>query len=974
MKRKQGFRQNITTIIAFCVSRCKAIIPGLHLPLVWLLTLSAASPLFQPNTLTHSADNLLHLYRLVALQQAISQGALFPRWLPDLAYGYGLPLFVFYAPLSYYLTLTLSLPGLSLVNALNLSFILALLLAATGAYLFVKDLLGLHAGFLAAVAYAYAPFQFLNTLSRGSLPAAWAMAAFPFVFWAFGRLIRSPTSFSASRLSSIYFPLSALLLGAALLMHNAPNLLFVPLLMLYVGIELLVQFASQLKNTDLSLPDKLRLMFHQIILPVTTAGLLGLALAAFYLLPALFEKQFAQVERVIISPDFDFRYHFLHLSDLLALPPAANTGLLNPSYPFSLGLAQVGLAVVGLVGIWRLREKRQWATTGFALLGLVGSIFMMLPASLPVWEQFPLLAFVQHPFRLLGPAALALAILAGLAVAAWPERWRLGVTLTGISLIFLTSLPLLYPRYQEPFSATPTLLDMFAYEHATGTIGTTSFGEYLPIWVKQTPDQSPLESMYQAGATIERLDRAYLPAGAKIETASYSFNQADLLITSPQPYQAVFHTFYFPGWTALADNQPAPIAPVTERGLIGVTMPAGQHRLQLDFTETPLRWAADVVSLASLVIIVILFILRFTRLIPNPGEPEPERINNLTRRRQGARTQETIKIFALFPCTGRQLVWLAGLGLVMIFFKVGYVDHFGTPFKHTFDDTLVAGAEVSLKVKFGNQINLLGYDLNQHSVAAGQKFDLTAYWQARQPLFTNYSSLAQLVDTEHHLYAGQDNLHPGQVPTSQWPTWSFTQDPHTLYVPPGTPPGDYFLVTGLYDPSTWARLPVLAGGDPTWADVFAIPVILTKAARPPAVEELGIAWPVNETCQASKTWQVSTLCLLGATPERQAIRPNDFLRVALFWEAVTNPTTDYRISLRLVNGTGQVVLEETNQPSFNRYPTTQWTAGERVRDNHALWIPPDFPTGVYHLQTQILDDTNHPLSDWLDLGQLARGE
>ncbi len=163
----------------------------LHLVLVWLLSIPAILPLVQP-TLTNSADGLLHFYRTVALGQAIAQsGLIFPRWLPDLVYGYGLPLFVFYAPLSYYITLALSFLGLNAVTAFNTSFILALLLAGSGTYLFVIEPFGAKAGLLAGVAYVYAPFHLLNALSRGGLPAAWAMALFPFTFWAFARLLKS---------------------------------------------------------------------------------------------------------------------------------------------------------------------------------------------------------------------------------------------------------------------------------------------------------------------------------------------------------------------------------------------------------------------------------------------------------------------------------------------------------------------------------------------------------------------------------------------------------------------------------------------------------------------------------------------------------------------------------------------------------------------------------------------------------------
>jgi hypothetical protein len=899
------------------------------LVLAWLLTLPVLIPLNHPNTLTDSADGLLHLYRVVALDHAVNQGVLFSRWWPDLTYGYGLPLFVFYAPLSYYLTLVLS-SVMGAVNGLNASLVLALVAAVSGVYLFTGERFGLKAGLLSGVAYVYAPILLLNTLFRGSMPAVWAMSIFPFVFWSFGRLIQHGVS-EAKGLSP-FLPLTALLLGAALLMHNISNVLFGPFLVLYVVIELVIQYIyTHQRGTFL----------RRLILPVGMAGLLGVGLAVFFLIPAMVEKIWVQVNRVIVSPDFDFRFHFTTLQNLLSLPQPANMGLLNPQHNFVLGRAQFCLALVGLLSMRRLRKPNQRAAVLFAWMGLAVAIFIMLPLSLEIWDQISLLEFVQHPTRFLSPAAFMLAILAGGAVPAFPERYRFGVTVAGIVLIFITTVPLFYPRLLDPFPDEPTLLDMMAYEHNSGVIGATSFGEYLPIWVEQVPAESPLEAMYQSGEPVERLDSTYLPPGARVTFADYGFNRAELVLDSPEPYQAVFHTFYFPGWMAWIDGQPAPVVPVTGRGLIGVTMPAGEHRLLLEFRETPLRWWANVISLVSLVIIVGLLVLSFKgKTLSMPIWPD--------------------------DFTRRQFIMLAGLAAVLVLAKVLYLDRFDNPLKHSFDGQRIAGVDVPRQANFGHQVNLLGYNLDREIVAAGQPFNLTAYWQARQPLGVNYSSLAQLVDDESHLYAAQDNLHPGELPATRWQPWGFVQDPHQVIVPPGTPPGDYFLAIGLYDPATWVRFPILEGGDPGWVDVVAIPVAVTKPAKPPLLEELSIVWP--------QAVEIAELRLLGATPERNVIMPNDFLRIALFWEAITAPTGDYQVVLRLVASDQTVVAEQTNRPSHNRYPTIHWEAGERVRDNHALWIPQEFPAGTYHLQVQLLNETGKPDTDWVALGELSLAE
>lgn len=906
-------------------------------------------PLLQP-TIPHTADGLLHLYRLVALQHAIQQGAIFPRWLPDLAYGYGFPLFIFYTPLSYYLTLIARLVSPNLLIAFNLSFALALFVASGGMYLFAKDKFGPPAGLLAAIAYVYAPFQLLNIHFRGGLPAAWALALFPFVFWVFGRLIKSAAPANQNDhlpqpqlLNPGLIAISALILGASLLMHNTLSLLFVPLFGLYLTIELGVARCRRgLLNVGLAL-------------------LLGLGLAAFFLIPAVLEKNFAQVQRVITSPDFDFRYHFVSLAQLFSLPQPANTGLLNPNFPRALGLAQVGLATLGLLGLSLQIIKNRARPPApnsepvasplpsliFTTTSLTIAIFMMLPFSLLVWEQLPLLAFAQFPHRLLGPVALALALLAGAAAATLPQRVAFGLTLAGIGLIFLASIPLLYPRYRTELPANPSLTDMMAYEHASGAIGATSFGEYLPVWVQQIPRESPLEPMYRAGAPIERLDLAYLPPNAQLQSARYGFNRAEVVINSPQPFQAIFHTFYFPGWRAKINGQPAPIAPATERGLIGVSAPAGQHRLELYFAETPLRRVANGISAAALVIVAVLLGTHVAR---------------------GAYFAKKIPAYyALRPTpyfNRRQMLTLAAFSLLLIAAKTLYFDYFDNPLKRQFDGADVAGAEVSTRVNFGGQVNLLGYSLNRRQVVAGQTFELTLFWQARQPLNVTYSALAQLVDDGQHLYAGQDNLHPGALPTTLWQPWGFAQDPHQITVPPGTPPGNYFLAAGLYQPDTWQRLPVLSGGQPGWSDVWAIPVTVTQPARQPTLAELNIGWPVQANVGPS-------LRLLGATPEREQIARGDFWRVALFWEAVTAPAVDYQIGLRLLAPNHTVALAETTPPSHGRYPTSRWRAGERVRDNHALWIPAGFPAGQYRVQARLLDEAGRPVSKWLTLNVIT---
>jgi hypothetical protein len=159
-------------------------------------------------------------------------------------------------------------------------------------------------------------------------------------------------------------------------------------------------------------------------------------------------------------------------------------------------------------------------------------------------------------------------------------------------------------------------------------------------------------------------------------------------------------------------------------------------------------------------------------------------------------------------------------------------------------------------------------------------------------------------------------------------------------------------------------LPIIIEEQATIENTVTVPVIIEKSQRIPEIDELGITWP--------HLVEIAQLRLLGSTPEQEALLANGFLRIALFWEAITGPSDDYLISVRLLDETGQLQAIHTAQPSFDRYPTSQWQAGERVRDNHALWIAETLPAGSYQLQLQVLAENGQPISGWLELGRLQQ--
>ena len=76
------------------------------------------------------------------------------------------------------------------------------------------------------------------------------------------------------------------------------------------------------------------------------------------------------------------------------------------------------------------------------------------------------------------------------------------------------------------------------------------------------------------------------------------------------PVSLLVQTYWYPGWRAWVDGQPVDIEREGPHALIALDVPAGEHVVTLRFTETPLRLAATLVSLATLAGMVVISLAR----------------------------------------------------------------------------------------------------------------------------------------------------------------------------------------------------------------------------------------------------------------------------------------------------------------------------------------------------------------------------
>ena len=928
--------------------------PLLPLLTVTVLGLTAIWPLLTLNSL-RTDDGILHLYRLVELDHCLRQGLLFPRWFPDVAFGYGSPFLSFRAPLGYYLAEALHLLGLPFSAALNGTFALALLLSGWTMYLWARDVWGQQRAIVSAVAYMYAPYLLLDALFRANLPESAALALLPLILWAFRRLV----VYGGAR----YFLLSALTYALLTLTHNISTLLFTPLLVLYI-LFLHIRLSA---TTSVTL-SAITSAAVSAAIPAALALALGLGLGAFFWAPALLEKDLVHLHMAHSTWGNDYHNNFLTLEQILAPPQPHDPALLNPPVRRALGWGQLALAAFGLVmtGLTTLRRRKrktsevsqtpEVSSITFWTLAFVVQVALILPSAVALWDRLPLLRFVQFPWRFLGQASLSLAFLSGAALAFTPmktpgvsqkTKGSIPILLLTLLLCIIPALPDLYPTVGDK-PANPTITDLHEFERSTGFIGVDSLGTYLPIQVLRRPTGSPLEAMYRQGRPIERLDPDSLPAGTRIITARYGPVSAEVVIDAPRDFIALWHCFYFPGWRVTVDGKPVPVEATEPEGLMRFPIPAGRHRIAVRFGPTPLRAAATALSLLSALVWLLIAALQVRRFLKRSDD-------------QSTNSQSTIPQSPIRnPQSFRPLI---ALSLIILLLKVGYLDTHESPIRHSrlIGDEL-RGVSHPMHLVFGDRLLLLGYDVRPASVPAGGTFVVDMYWKALRPLNAAYQSFVRVEDAEGHWWSPKDHPRPRDYrtppPTNAWPVDAYARDAYVVQVIPGTPPGQYALEVGMADLATLVPLPVEGGG--TQRSIAALTV--TRPRRFPTRDEVKPQYPLQATHGPLELW--------GVNLDREVAQPGEAVLITLFWHALTVMDADYQARLSLVDESGTTMTEAIVPPGGPVYPTTAWTEGEFIRQQTHVRLPVTLESGRYRWQVALLGPAGLPLAPPTDLGKV----
>ncbi len=530
--------------------------------------------------------------RIAEMNRALVDGHFPVRWTKNFGFGYGMPLFQFYGPLPFYIASFFYWLGFSLIGSIKIIILLSNIGTILGAYLLGKTISNSknnskQIGVLAASLLTLAPYRAVNIFVRGALSEVWGLMALPWILWSIV-LVCQGKKHAWKKLG--------LSLVVLFLSHNVTTMIFAPFALVFTIIYFLYSYGS-IKN------------YKKKIKPVLTnlikGGLLGIGLSSFYLFPAFFEKDYTQVNEIILGNYFDFHLHFLYLRQLIKPFWGYGGSQWGPDdqMSFFLGFAQILVLAIGLLQLVKtvLVKKKKEAIFLATLVGLTGIGFLLTTQkTLFIWEKIDLLAFVQFPWRFIVVILPFLLILAAKILDFFSNRNQL----IAFFVLLLTSFISTTYFKPEKYLDNPQAVYYADEKRIRHEMSTT-----LPDYIPQTmPFWTEIKAVDTLVLNLDDKD--------KVDEVNVLVDkvQEKLLATNlKQPSEIHLSIADYPQWQIWEDGRK--IKKLTDKGHLVIDAKAGDHLYAVKLGKTKLRLISDSISLLSwlLLLIILLNIMRTKR-------------------------------------------------------------------------------------------------------------------------------------------------------------------------------------------------------------------------------------------------------------------------------------------------------------------------------------------------------------------------
>lgn len=515
------------------------------MPILAILFAAAATELPFLRFGTPSGHDVeFHLYSWLEVISQWKHGIVYPRWASLAHFGYGEPRFVFYPPASWTLGALISfLFPWTLASPIYI--FIALSLAGASMFLLARRWFDRRDATFAAVLYAANPYHLVIIYWRSAFAELLASCLLPMLVLLVWKLADGERRAIAG--------LGVVLATAWL--TNAPAAV-----MIHYSLALLIVFFAWIQKKP------------SLLLISAVCVALGASLAAFYLLPAIYEQRWVEIANAVSAgsrPADNFL--FIHTTD-------SDHDAFNRTISWLAVLEVIAILFSSVVSkFWSNAQRTSW--TALALWGGACSI-LMLSVSAFLWNILPKLRFMQFPWRWL----LCLSMIFTLFVTFGFRRWwqRAAVCLASLLIIVAAWL-----YVQAPWWDTAADLREMQDNVVTG-VGYEGTDEYTPNGADSSAIDKEARKVTVAG-----------PAHAAIDVSHWEAESKVFAVQASDSDHVALRLFRYPAWRVLVNGRDVKTSPRPGTGQMLVPISAGVNRVQIQFVRTWDRATGGLISLIT---------------------------------------------------------------------------------------------------------------------------------------------------------------------------------------------------------------------------------------------------------------------------------------------------------------------------------------------------------------------------------------
>jgi hypothetical protein len=539
-----------------------------RLSLIFAAAAIAVLPLaWRGTSCGHDFD--FHLESWMEVLRQWRQGVVYPHWAASANYGAGEPRFVFYPPLSWMLGALLSL----FMPWIRVPLVFTLVaLAAMGASFFrmAREWMPEDNAALAACLYVVNPYVLFVAYERAAYGELLAGAWMPLLV------------LLALRAEPAMLELAVVVAG--LWLTNAPAAV--------MGCYALAVIVAVTVAVE-----------RRWVLVGRAAGgtALGLGLAGFYLVPAVYEQRSVEIQRAIgegmrVEDSFLFGHTGEAFHDQV---------LRTASW-----IAVVVLAATAIAAVRSYRARKRGSLWG-ALVALAAVIAcLLLPFSDGVWRDAPEMKFLQFPWRWLLVLSLVLAALIGLALRGAAKRRENLLRVAAVVVVAVCVSGVAWFYFWQPCDDEDNVRAQVATFRDGGFQGTDEYTEAaadndaiqqdLPrIRLLRAADGDVGNSAAVANPEWQEGGADLLPS--EVQIGRWDVERMTATLRSGGGF-AVLRVMDYPAWRVTVNGAPVGSRPRRDDGLMAVPVAAGVSQIEVRYGATPDVWAGRALSLAAAIL------------------------------------------------------------------------------------------------------------------------------------------------------------------------------------------------------------------------------------------------------------------------------------------------------------------------------------------------------------------------------------